>query len=96
MVDFGGWDMPVAYGSQIEEHLAVRRAAGVFDVSHMSIVDLSGERTRELAYAYLDRQVDPELRPPGARMPGSPAPRHCSPTRSAGPGTSPRTCGTWC
>ena len=35
MVDFGGWDMPVNYGSQIEEHHAVRRDAGVFDVSHM-------------------------------------------------------------
>ena len=35
MVDFGGWDMPVHYGSQIEEHHAVRRDAGMFDVSHM-------------------------------------------------------------
>jgi len=46
MVDFGGWDMPVAYGSQIEEHHAVRRAAGVFDVSHMCILDLRGARAR--------------------------------------------------
>jgi len=35
MVDFGGWDMPLQYGSQLAEHHAVRRAAGVFDVSHM-------------------------------------------------------------
>ena len=40
MVDFGGWDMPLHYGSQIEEHHAVRRDAGMFDVSHMPVVDL--------------------------------------------------------
>ena len=42
MVDFGGWDMPVHYGSQIEEHHAVRRDAGMFDVSHMRVLDLAG------------------------------------------------------
>ena len=42
MVDFGGWDMPVNYGSQIEEHHAVRRDAGMFDVSHMLNVDVIG------------------------------------------------------
>ena len=42
MVDFGGWDMPVNYGSQVEEHHAVRNDAGMFDVSHMCIVDLEG------------------------------------------------------
>jgi len=57
MVDFGGWDMPVAYGSQIEEHFAVRRAAGVFDVSHMSIVDLSGAGVRELLLQLLSNDV---------------------------------------
>lgn len=46
IVDFGGWDMPVNYGSQKEEHHSVRQHAGVFDVSHMTIVDLSGERTQ--------------------------------------------------
>jgi aminomethyltransferase len=46
MVDFGGWDMPVSYGSQIEEHHAVRRNAGMFDVSHMCVIDLRGPRTR--------------------------------------------------
>ncbi len=51
MVDFGGWDMPVAYGSQIEEHHAVRRAAGMFDVSHMCVVDLAGPGVR----AFLSR-----------------------------------------
>lgn len=42
MVDFSGWDMPLHYGSQIEEHHAVRRHAGMFDVSHMNVVDVHG------------------------------------------------------
>lgn len=42
MVDFGGWDMPIHYGSQVEEHHQVRQTAGVFDVSHMTVVDVSG------------------------------------------------------
>ena len=42
IVDFGGWDMPIHYGSQIKEHNAVREAAGMFDVSHMTIVDVRG------------------------------------------------------
>jgi aminomethyltransferase len=52
MVDFGGWDMPVSYGSQIEEHHAVRRDAGMFDVSHMLPVDIRGADVRDfLRYA---------------------------------------------
>ena len=47
IVDFGGWDMPLHYGSQKEEHFAVRQKAGMFDVSHMTIVDLSGDRVRD-------------------------------------------------
>ena len=46
IVDFGGWDMPLQYGSQIAEHHAVRRGAGVFDVSHMCVVDLKGAQAR--------------------------------------------------
>tara|TARA_B100001057_G_scaffold118872_1_gene117522 strand:+ start:388 stop:1476 length:1089 start_codon:yes stop_codon:yes gene_type:complete len=42
IVDFAGWDMPISYGSQIEEHNQVRNAAGVFDVSHMTVIDVSG------------------------------------------------------
>lgn len=42
MVDFGGWDMPIHYGSQIEEHHAVRSDVGVCDVSHMTVVDIEG------------------------------------------------------
>lgn len=47
MVDFGGWDMPVNYGSQIEEHHAVRQHAGIFDVSHMCVIDAKGPRVRD-------------------------------------------------
>ena len=43
LVDFGGWDMPLHYGSQIEEHNHVRTASGMFDVSHMTVVDVKGE-----------------------------------------------------
>lgn len=53
IVDFGGWDMPLHYGSQKEEHHAVRNNAGIFDVSHMTIVDLSGDRVR----SFLQRLV---------------------------------------
>jgi aminomethyltransferase len=49
MVDFGGWDMPVSYGSQIEEHHAVRRDAGMFDVSHMLAVDVEPHATENAA-----------------------------------------------
>ena len=49
MVDFGGWDMPLHYGSQVEEHHQVRRDCGVFDVSHITVVDVAGDQ----ASAYL-------------------------------------------
>jgi aminomethyltransferase len=57
MVDFGGWDMPVNYGSQIEEHHGVRRDAGMFDVSHMCVVDLRGARVREYLRRLLANDV---------------------------------------
>jgi aminomethyltransferase len=51
MVDFSGWEMPINYGSQIEEHHAVRRDAGMFDVSHMCALDLVGpDATRWLRH----------------------------------------------
>jgi len=53
MVDFYGWEMPINYGSQIEEHHAVRQDAGMFDVSHMTIVDIQGIDAK----AYLRRLV---------------------------------------
>lgn len=43
MVDFGGWDMPIHYGSQLDEHHQVRQDAGMFDVSHMTVVDIQGD-----------------------------------------------------
>jgi aminomethyltransferase len=58
MVDFGGWDMPVHYGSQIEEHHSVRRDAGMFDVSHMLAVDLRGSGARDLLRYALANNVD--------------------------------------
>src|SRR5688572_28604371 len=42
LVDFAGWEMPVQYRSILEEHKAVRRTAGLFDVSHMGEVDVRG------------------------------------------------------
>lgn len=44
VVDFHGWDLPLHYGSQIDEHHAVRKSVGVFDVSHMTVVDLRGSQ----------------------------------------------------
>ncbi|HEY4093113.1 MAG TPA: glycine cleavage system aminomethyltransferase GcvT [Luteibacter sp.] len=58
MVDFGGWDMPIAYGSQIEEHHAVRKDAGMFDVSHMTVVDLTGPNTRDFLRKLVANNVD--------------------------------------
>jgi aminomethyltransferase len=57
IVDFGGWDMPLHYGSQIEEHHAVRRQAGVFDVSHMTVVDLDGDAVRDFLRGLLANDV---------------------------------------
>ena len=58
MVDFGGWDMPIHYGSQIEEHHAVRRDAGMFDVSHMTVVDLRGDGVRDYLRRLLANSID--------------------------------------
>ncbi|WP_242111462.1 glycine cleavage system aminomethyltransferase GcvT [Luteimonas aquatica] len=67
MVDFGGWDMPLNYGSQIEEHHQVRRDAGMFDVSHMTVVDLRGERVREFLRQLVSNSVD-KLKKPGKAL----------------------------
>lgn len=58
MVDFGGWDMPIHYGSQIEEHHQVRQDAGMFDVSHMVVSDLKGERVRDFLKLLVANNVD--------------------------------------
>lgn len=67
MVDFGGWDMPVNYGSQIEEHHAVRGDAGMFDVSHMCVVDLKGANVRAFLRGLLANNVD-KLQAPGKAL----------------------------
>ena len=67
MVDFGGWDMPIHYGSQIDEHHQVRRDAGMFDVSHMTVVDLRGARVREFLRRLVANAVD-KLQKPGKAL----------------------------
>jgi len=67
IVDFGGWDMPLHYGSQKEEHHVVRSAAGIFDVSHMTIVDLQGERVRDFLRHLLANDVA-KLKDPGKAL----------------------------
>jgi aminomethyltransferase len=57
MVDFGGWEMPLHYGSQIGEHHAVRRSAGMFDVSHMCGVDVAGQAARDFLRRLLANDV---------------------------------------
>ncbi len=67
MVDFGGWDMPVNYGSQIDEHRAVRTGAGMFDVSHMCVIDFTGERVRAFFEHALANNVG-KLQTPGRAL----------------------------
>lgn len=67
MVDFGGWDMPISYGSQLDEHHQVRRDAGMFDVSHMTVVDLRGEQVRPFLRHLLANSVD-KLKVPGKAL----------------------------
>ncbi len=67
LVDFAGWDMPIQYDSQIEEHHAVRRDAGMFDVSHMTVVDVSGEGARDWLRHLLANDVA-RLQSPGRAL----------------------------
>ena len=67
MVDFGGWDMPIHYGSQIDEHHQVRRDAGMFDVSHMTVVDLHGDQVRAFLRKLVANSVD-KLKQPGKAL----------------------------
>jgi aminomethyltransferase len=67
MVPFAGWDMPLHYGSQLEEHHSVRRGAGMFDVSHMAVVDLEGEDTGPFLRRLLANDVA-RLRIPGKAL----------------------------
>ncbi len=63
MVDFGGWDMPVNYGSQIDEHRQVRNDVGMFDVSHMRVVDMKGVGVRDFLRTLLANNVDKLVMP---------------------------------
>ena len=67
MVDFGGWDMPIHYGSQLDEHHQVRNDAGMFDVSHMTVVDLHGARVRAFLRKLVANSVD-KLKIPGKAL----------------------------
>ncbi|MHA7841299.1 MAG: glycine cleavage system aminomethyltransferase GcvT [Gammaproteobacteria bacterium] len=58
MVPFAGWEMPLHYGSQVQEHQQVRQGAGVFDVSHMTVVDLTGSDVRNYLRYLLANDVD--------------------------------------
>jgi aminomethyltransferase len=67
MVDFGGWDMPIHYGSQIEEHHAVRRDVGMFDVSHMTVIDIHGIGARAYLRHLIANSVE-KLKTPGKAL----------------------------
>ena len=67
MVDFGGWDMPVNYGSQLDEHHQVRNDSGMFDVSHMRVVDIKGSGVRAFLRLLLANNVD-KLQHPGKAL----------------------------
>ena len=67
MVDFGGWDMPLHYGSQVEEHHEVRRDCGVFDVSHMTVIDIAGPQAKEWLQYLLANDVE-RLNTPGRAL----------------------------
>ncbi|MGB5834447.1 MAG: glycine cleavage system aminomethyltransferase GcvT [Thiohalocapsa sp.] len=67
MVPFGGWDMPLHYGSQLEEHHAVRRDAGMFDVSHMQPVDITGADAKAFLQHLLANDVA-KLKTPGKAL----------------------------
>lgn len=58
IIDFAGWEMPLHYGSQIAEHMAVRNGAGVFDVSHMTVVDVTGVDANSYLRRLLANDVD--------------------------------------
>ncbi len=57
LIDFGGWEMPVQYTSIVEEHLAVRNAAGIFDISHMGEVTVSGAAAADFLNQVLTNDI---------------------------------------
>ena len=58
MVDFHGWSMPINYGSQLAEHEEVRSSCGIFDVSHMTVIDVRGSEARNLVRKLISNDVD--------------------------------------
>ena len=58
MVDFGGWDLPIHYGSLMNEHTAVRENAGLFDVSHMTVVEITGADARSFLSNLLANDIN--------------------------------------
>jgi aminomethyltransferase len=66
LVDFGGWEMPLHYGSQVDEHHVVRTSAGVFDVSHMRVLDLAGPQASGFLQRLLSNDVTRLTRPGSA------------------------------
>ncbi|WP_288129294.1 glycine cleavage system aminomethyltransferase GcvT [Microbulbifer sp.] len=68
MVDFGGWDMPLHYGSQVDEHHKVRQGAGMFDVSHMTVVDIEGDGATEYLRKLLANDVNKLAGVPGKAL----------------------------
>ena len=62
IVDFAGWEMPINYGSQLKEHEIVRSDAGMFDVSHMTVIDLTGADAKTYLQKLLDAGTFARLR----------------------------------
>ncbi len=67
LVDFGGWEMPLHYGSQVDEHHAVRKHAGMFDVSHMCTIEISGSQAKEFLHLALANNIS-KLKTPGRAL----------------------------
>jgi aminomethyltransferase len=67
LADFAGWEMPISYGSELEEHRAVRQHAGMFDVSHMLAIDIAGSEARETLLRLLANDIA-KLKTPGRAL----------------------------
>jgi aminomethyltransferase len=67
LVDFAGWEMPIHYGSQIEEHRLVRESVGMFDVSHMGVLDIKGEKSGDFLRFVLANDIQ-KLKNPGTAL----------------------------
>lgn len=67
LVDFGGWEMPLHYGSQIDEHRKVRQDSGMFDVSHMQVLDFKGTDVRSYLRQLVANNID-KLKEPGKAL----------------------------